>query len=111
MPVLFVGHGSPMNAIEQNKFSKIWRGLAKKITNSKSDYGSISPLETVGTKVTAMQNPSTIHDFGGFPKALHDAEYTAPGSPECAKATSELLAKWEVHEDHERGLDHGTWSI
>jgi len=55
MPVLFVGHGSPMNAIEQNKFSKIWRGLAKKINNSKSDYGSIGPLETVGTKVAAMK--------------------------------------------------------
>ena len=107
MPVLFVGHGSPMNAIEQNKFSKIWRGLAKKITNSKSDYGSIGPLGNSWYKSYGNENPGTINDFGGFSKALHDAEYTVPGSPECAKATSELLAKWKVYQDYEWGLDHG----
>ncbi|HSY62343.1 MAG TPA: 4,5-DOPA dioxygenase extradiol [Cytophaga sp.] len=111
MPVLFVGHGSPMNAIEQNKFNEVWKELAKKLPAPKAIMVVSAHWETVGTKVTAMAKPATIHDFGGFPRALHEAEYPAPGSPEMAKATKELLTKWEVHEDHEWGLDHGTWSV
>lgn len=111
MPVLFVGHGSPMNAIEQNKFNATWKELAKKLPAPKAIMVVSAHWETVGTKVTAMAQPETIHDFGGFPKALFDAQYPAPGSPELAKETAALLSKWEVHEDHSWGLDHGTWSI
>lgn len=111
MPVLFIGHGSPMNAIEQNKFNSVWKDLAKNLPTPQAIMVVSAHWETVGTKVTAMTHPTTIHDFGGFPKELHEAQYPAPGSPEMAKATSELLSKWEVHEDHAWGLDHGTWSI
>lgn len=111
MPVLFVGHGSPMNAIEQNKFNATWKELAAKLPTPKAIMVVSAHWETVGTKVTAMPNPATIHDFGGFPRELHEAEYPAPGSPEFARITKELLAKWEVHEDQAWGLDHGTWSV
>lgn len=111
MPVLFVGHGSPMNAIEQNKFNATWKDLAKKLPTPKAIMVVSAHWETAGTKVTAMPNPTTIHNFGGFPRELHEAQYPAPGSPGMAKATAELLSKWEVHEDHAWGLDHGTWSI
>jgi len=111
MPVLFVGHGSPMNAIEQNKFNATWKALAKTLPVPKAIMVVSAHWETVGTKVTAMPKPETIHDFGGFPKALFDAQYPAPGSPELAKETATLLAKWQVHEDQSWGLDHGTWSV
>ena len=111
MPVLFVGHGSPMNAIEQNKFNAAWKELGKNLPAPKAIMVVSAHWETVGTKVTAMAKPMTIHDFGGFPKELHEAQYPAPGSPEFAKTTTELLSKWQVHEDHTWGLDHGTWSV
>jgi 4,5-DOPA dioxygenase extradiol len=111
MPVLFVGHGSPMNAIEQNNFNATWKALAKTLPVPKAIMVVSAHWETVGTKVTAMAQPETIHDFGGFPKALFDAQYPAPGSPELAKETAALLAKWQVHEDQSWGLDHGTWSV
>ncbi|MGN6645982.1 MAG: 4,5-DOPA dioxygenase extradiol [Cytophaga sp.] len=111
MPVLFVGHGSPMNAIEQNKFNAAWKELGKNLPAPKAIMVVSAHWETVGTKVTAMARPMTIHDFGGFPKELHEAQYPAPGSPEFAKTTTELLSKWQVHEDHTWGLDHGTWSV
>ncbi len=111
MPVLFVGHGNPMNAIEQNKFNATWKDLAKTLPTPKAIMVVSAHWETVGTKVTAMAKPKTIHDFGGFPQALNEAQYPAPGSPELAKATKVLLSKWEVHEDQDWGLDHGTWSV
>lgn len=111
MPALFVGHGSPMNAIEQNTFNQTWKNLAGKLPVPKAIMVVSAHWETVGTKVTAMPNPATIHDFGGFPRELHEAEYPAPGTPEFARTTKELLAKWEVHEDQSWGLDHGTWSV
>ena len=111
MPVLFVGHGSPMNAIEQNNFNATWKELAKKLPVPKAIMVVSAHWETVGTKVTAMAHPETIHDFGGFPQALFDAQYPAPGSPELAKETASLLSKWQVHEDQSWGLDHGTWSV
>jgi 4,5-DOPA dioxygenase extradiol len=111
MPVLFVGHGSPMNAIEHNAFSNEWARLATTLPKPKAILCVSAHWETVGTKVTAMAKPQTIHDFGGFPKELNEAQYPAPGSPELAKATVELLQKWQTHDDYEWGLDHGTWSV
>jgi 4,5-DOPA dioxygenase extradiol len=111
MPILFVGHGSPMNAIEQNNFTDRWKHIAKEISIPKAIMVVSAHWETVGTKVTAMERPRTIHDFGGFPKALFDAQYPAPGSPEFAKHTQELSTHWKIEEDHEWGLDHGTWSV
>jgi len=111
MPVLFVGHGSPMNAIEHNKFNETWEKLAQTLPKPKAILCVSAHWETNGTKVTAMAKPQTIHDFGGFPKELNEAQYPAPGSPEMAKATIGLLQKWQAHDDYEWGLDHGTWSV
>ncbi len=111
MPVLFLGHGSPMNAIEENEFVSRFRQLGKEVTKPKVILCVSAHWETRGTKVTAMQNPPTIHDFGGFPQALFDVQYPAPGSPELAKTTKELITKTEVELDHHWGLDHGAWSV
>lgn len=111
MPVLFLGHGSPMNAIEENEFVTGFRNAAKNIPTPKAILCISAHWETKGTYVTAMQNPRTIHDFGGFPKALFDVQYPAPGNPELAKETAKLIAPTEVHLDQQWGLDHGAWSV
>lgn len=111
IPTLFVGHGSPMNAIEDNEFSVRWRQMGKEITKPKAVVCVSAHWLTRGSQVTAMNNPKTIHDFGGFPKALFDAQYPAPGSPKLATEIVDLVKTTNVHLDHEWGLDHGTWSI
>ena len=111
MPVLFIGHGSPMNAIEDNEFSKGWKAMAKTLPKPKAILCISAHWETKGTFVTAMEKPQTIHDFGGFPQALFDVEYPAEGNPELAKITSELITNTKVTLDHEWGLDHGTWTV
>jgi 4,5-DOPA dioxygenase extradiol len=112
MPVLFVGHGNPMNAITENAYSKKWRELGNKLTIPKAILCVSAHWMTRGkTSVTAMEKPKTIHDFGGFPQALFDAQYPAPGTPEFAKLTIETVKKAHLEEDHEWGLDHGTWSV
>ncbi|WP_431161533.1 4,5-DOPA dioxygenase extradiol [Flagellimonas beolgyonensis] len=111
MPVLFLGHGSPMNAIEENEFVWQFRKLGKELTKPKAILCISAHWETKGTKVTAMQNPPTIHDFGGFPQALFDVQYPAPGSPELAAATKKIITQTEVELDHHWGLDHGAWSV
>lgn len=111
MPVLFVGHGSPMNAIEDNQFSRRWSALGKEITTPKAVLCISAHWLTRGTYVTAMEKPQTIHDFGGFPKALFDVQYPAPGSPLFAGETAKLVKKTTVGMNHDWGLDHGTWSI
>ncbi len=110
-PTLFVGHGSPMNAIEQNEFSEKWKKIASDFETPKAIICISAHWLTRGTFVTAMEMPKTIHDFGGFPKALFDVEYPAPGSLDVAHWTKESLKSANVLEDHEWGLDHGTWSI
>jgi 4,5-DOPA dioxygenase extradiol len=111
MPVLFLGHGSPMNAIEENEFVTGFRNIAKSIPKPNAILCISAHWETKGTFVTAMQNPSTIHDFGGFPKELFEVQYPAPGSPELAKETKSLITKTEVGLDDKWGLDHGAWSV
>lgn len=111
MPVLFVGHGSPMNAIEDNEFSTRWRKMGKEIPTPKAVLIVSAHWLTRGTHITAMQQPKTIHDFGGFPKELHEVQYPAPGDPELAKFTSSLFKSTNVGLDHDWGLDHGAWSV
>ncbi|MEP7263262.1 MAG: 4,5-DOPA dioxygenase extradiol [Bacteroidota bacterium] len=111
MPVLFLGHGSPMNAIEENEFVSGWRAIGKTIPKPNAVLCVSAHWETRGTFVTAMQHPATIHDFGGFPKQLFEVQYPAPGSPELAKETQRIITKTEVGLDDKWGLDHGCWSV
>lgn len=111
LPVLFIGHGSPMNGIEDNEFSKTWAKMGKEVTRPKAVIVVSAHWLTHGTHVTAMEEPKTIHDFGGFPQALFDVEYPAKGSPELAKETANLITSTDVGLDHDWGLDHGTWTV
>jgi 4,5-DOPA dioxygenase extradiol len=111
MPVLFLGHGSPMNAIEENEFVAGFRNIAKSLPTPNAILCVSAHWFTKGTKVTAMEMPKTIHDFGGFPQALFDVQYSAKGSPLYAKETKNLLAPTLVELDDKWGLDHGTWSV
>jgi 4,5-DOPA dioxygenase extradiol len=111
MPVLFLGHGSPMNAIEENEFVNGWREAGKSIPRPNAIICISAHWETRGSFVTAMAKPQTIHDFGGFPKALFDVRYPAPGSPVLAMETKEIIKKTEVGLDEKWGLDHGCWSV
>lgn len=111
MSVLFIGHGSPMNGIETNKFSQTWLKLAKEIPVPKAVLCISAHWLTKGTHVTAMVKPKTIHDFGGFPQALFDVQYPAPGNPELAAETKKIVSSTDVGLDHDWGLDHGTWSV
>jgi len=111
MPVLFLGHGSPMNAIEENTFVKGFRNIAGTFPKPNAIICISAHWFTKGTYVTAMDNPKTIHDFGGFPEALFNVQYPAPGSPELAKKTKEVITQTNVTADFDWGLDHGTWSV
>ncbi len=111
MPVLFLGHGSPMNAIEENDFVSGFRQVAARLPRPTAILCVSAHWETRGTLVTAMQHPPTIHDFGGFPQALFDVRYPAPGSPQLAEGTRALVTGTEVGLDDKWGLDHGAWSV
>lgn len=111
MPVLFLGHGSPMNAIEENEFVAGFRSIGKEIPKPNAILCVSAHWETRGTFVTAMEKPATIHDFGGFPRQLFDVQYPAPGSPALAKETKALVHKTDVGLDEKWGLDHGAWSV
>lgn len=111
MPVLFLGHGSPMNAIEENEFVKGFREIGKTLPEINAVLCISAHWYTKGTFVTAMEKPKTIHDFGGFPQALFDVQYPAPGSPALAQQTKEIITSTEVGLDQSWGLDHGAWSV
>lgn len=109
--MLFIGHGNPMNAIEENRFVQGWRKTIQSVPIPQAILCISAHWETKGTFVTAMPQPKTIHDFGGFPKQLFDTQYPAKGSPELAKLTQEIVKSVPVKLDHDWGLDHGSWSV
>ncbi|MHB1922717.1 MAG: 4,5-DOPA-extradiol-dioxygenase [Chitinophagaceae bacterium] len=111
MPVLFVGHGSPMNGIEENEFSVSWEKLAGEIPTPAAVLVISAHWFTRGTHITAMDFPRTIHDFGGFPPELSAVQYPAPGNPGLAKEASQIIHSTQVGLDHEWGLDHGAWAV
>ena len=111
MPVLFVGHGSPMNAIEDNEFSQAWITAARTLPRPKAILCVSAHWETIGTQVTAMERPKTIHDFYGFPQPLNEAQYPAPGSPTLAEKVQKTVGKINIAADYDWGLDHGAWSV
>lgn len=111
MPVLFIGHGSPMNGIEDTAFSRRWTQMAKEIPTPSAVLVVSAHWFTQGTKITAMDFPETIHDFGGFPPALFAVQYPAPGNPALARETTALIHSAKVELDHDWGLDHGTWTV
>ena len=111
MPALFMAHGSPMNGIEVNEFSKGWADMAKSIPQPTAVLVVSAHWFTNGTKITAMDRPPTIHDFGGFPQALFDVQYPAPGNPALAEETKSLITTIQVELDHDWGLDHGAWTV
>jgi 4,5-DOPA dioxygenase extradiol len=115
MPVVFFGHGSPMNALEDNSNTRAWQALGQRLTQHFGKPRAILAVSahwtTQGTAVTAMNAPKTIHDFGGFPQALFDVQYPAPGAPQLASQLREMLAPIDVSLDYDWGLDHGTWSV
>jgi 4,5-DOPA dioxygenase extradiol len=110
MPVLFVGHGSPMNTIEHNAWSDAWRLVGAALPRPRAILCVSAHWETVGPQVTGSASPATIHDFYGFPQALFDVRYPAPGDPALARRVVELLGA-DAGIDPERGLDHGVWSV
>lgn len=111
MPVLFVGHGSPMYAIEENEFVQTWRNLGESLPRPQAIICVSAHWETHGTQVTAMQNPPTIHDFGGFPRELYEVQYPAPGNPDLAKEIIQSNISATIRVDEKWGLDHGAWSV
>jgi 4,5-DOPA dioxygenase extradiol len=112
MPAVFFGHGSPMNALDDNAYTRAWQRIGSEIPKPKAILAVSAHWTTRGTAVTAMAAPPTIHDFGGFPQALFDMQYPAPGDPVLAARVQGLLAPISVYLDHEEwGLDHGTWSV
>lgn len=111
MPVLFIGHGSPMNGIEDNAFTQGWIDTAKTMELPSAVLVVSAHWLTRGTHVTAMDFPETIHDFGGFPDELYQIQYPAPGSPDLATEIQKDIRTVEVGLDHEWGLDHGTWTV
>jgi 4,5-DOPA dioxygenase extradiol len=111
MPVLFLGHGSPMNAVEDNEFVAGFRKISSEIPKPNAILCISAHWETNGTYVTAMQNPRTIHDFGGFPKELYDIQYPASGNPKLAEDTHKLVSITDVKSDYDWGLDHGAWTV
>lgn len=111
MPLLFVGHGNPMNSITDNEFARVWNTLGKSLPKPKAILCISAHWETDGSFVTAMDTPQTIHDFGGFPDELYQVQYSAPGSPELAENIKRLVSRTCIGLDMEWGLDHGCWSV
>lgn len=111
MPVLFVGHGSPMHAIEDNRWSQGFKALAGLLPTPKAILSVSAHWYANGTMLTAQEQPKTIHDFGGFPQPLYDIQYPAPGSPSLAARVRNLLGEDRARLSSDWGLDHGTWTV
>ena len=111
MPTIFVGHGNPLNALQENDYTRAWRTIGQTIRRPKAILAVSAHWYIPGTFVTEMARPQTIHDFGGFPAELYQIKYNAPGSPTLAARVKELLGPISVGMDHSWGLDHGTWSV
>lgn len=113
MPALFLGHGNPMNVLEDNPYSRSWQQLGLTLPRPRAILAISAHWYTRGTRVTAMKSPRTIHDFGGFPQALFDVEYPAPGSPTLAAEIIQLLAPVAAvaADESEWGFDHGSWGV
>jgi 4,5-DOPA dioxygenase extradiol len=111
LPALFIGHGSPMNAIEDTEFSRAWAEVARSLPKPKAVLCVSAHWQTAGTRVTAMEQPKTIHDFYGFPAALYEKRYPAAGSPNLARLTQAMMRQSHVELDQEWGLDHGAWAV
>ena len=111
MPALFIGHGSPMNALEDNAFTRGWQDAARRIPRPRAILCVSAHWETRGVYVGGTATPETIHDFYGFPKALFDVRYPAPGDPVLAARIVQTVKNTKVHIDPGRGIDHGVWSV
>ena len=111
LPVLFIGHGSPMNGIENNEFSLKWEKMGKDLAKPKAVLVISAHWLTNGTHITAMDHPKTIHDFGGFPQELFEVQYPAPGDIQLANETKKLIQSTNIGLDHDWGLDHGAWTV
>jgi 4,5-DOPA dioxygenase extradiol len=111
MPVLFIGHGNPMNALQDNNYTRGWRALGASLPAPRAILAVSAHWYLPGTAATAMTEPRTIHDFGGFPRELYGVRYPAPGDPVLARRLQDLLAPTRVSLDEDWGLDHGTWSV
>jgi 4,5-DOPA dioxygenase extradiol len=111
LPVLFVGHGSPMNAIEENEFSQAWAQIGKSLPRPRAILCISAHWETTGVQTTTMEAPRTIYDFYGFPPELYAVRYPAPGSPALAGLVKQIVHSVAVQPDLTWGLDHGAWSV
>ena len=111
MPALFLGHGNPMHAIQENRYTDVWRQLGEQLPRPKAILVISAHWVTRGTAVTAMSHPRTIHDFGQFPQALFDVQYPAAGDPPLAEKVKQQLGASNIKLDHQWGLDHGTWGV
>lgn len=110
MPVIFVGHGSPMNAIEENDFTKGWKEIGRKIPVPRAILSISAHWQTKGTRVNDLRDPKQIYDFYGFPKQLYEVKYDVAGNEELANRVREILGE-QVTVDNSWGIDHGTWSV
>ena len=111
IPAIFFGHGNPMNAVSDNSYTRAWRRIGQETVKPKAILSISAHWFVPHTGVTIGAAPSTIHDFGGFPKELHDVQYPAPGDPRLARRVEQLLSPLPVTMDNSWGLDHGTWSV
>ncbi|HTV91599.1 MAG TPA: 4,5-DOPA dioxygenase extradiol [Verrucomicrobiae bacterium] len=111
LPVVFFGHGNPMNALDTNPYAQAWKRLGAELPRPRAILAISAHWYVPSTLVTANQHPRTIHDFGGFPRELYDVQYPAPGDPNLAARVTELLAFYNARGDEHWGLDHGTWSV